>query len=130
MPLTAHTNTTVAEIAALLKRQRSFCICAHTGPDGDALGSELALAEALRLLGKEVACLLARDEAVDDTFAFLKGFDELVPASCFDGTVECFVTVDVPTRERLADAADRAREEGYLTRKEHAEILEELGAIR
>ena len=32
--------------------------------------------------------------------------------------------------ERLADAADRAREEGYLTRKEHAEILEELGAIR
>lgn len=29
--------------------------------------------------------------------------------------------------ERLADAADRAREEGYLTRAEHGAIMEELG---
>lgn len=32
--------------------------------------------------------------------------------------------------ERLAGAADRAREEGYLTRAEHEAIIEELGAPR
>ena len=128
MPLTAHTNTTVAEIAALLKRPPSFCICAHTGPDGDALGSELALAEALRLLGKEVTCLLARDEAVDDTFAFLKGFDGLVPASRFGGAVDCFVTVDVPTRERLADAAHLLDEAPLTVTIDHHQAYDRMGA--
>lgn len=105
MALTAHTNTTIAEIAALLKEQRSFAICAHMGPDGDALGSQLALAEALRLLGKQVTCVLARDEVVDSTFGFLKGFDGLVPAASFDEPIDAFVTVDVPSRERIVDAA-------------------------
>ncbi len=41
------TNTTPAELAAWLRDQRAVVILTHTKPDGDALGSSLALARAL-----------------------------------------------------------------------------------
>ena len=104
MAVTAHTNTNLHEIAALLKEPRSFAICGHIGTDGDCLGSELALAEALRLLGKEVYTLIPRDEQLDPAFAFMKGFDQLIPASHFESSVDSFITVDGPSRERMADA--------------------------
>ncbi len=42
------------EIITIIKNNQSFVITSHTNPDCDALGSELALAEHLRNLGKEV----------------------------------------------------------------------------
>lgn len=45
------------EIITILKNNHSFVITSHTNPDCDALGSELALAEHLRNLGKEVTII-------------------------------------------------------------------------
>ena len=129
MALTAHTNATLSEIAALLEEPRSFAICGHVGPDGDALGSQLALAEALRLKGKEVVCLTPRREAVDPTFAFMKGFDALVPAADFTGSVDAFITVDVPSRERIADAARLLDEAPLTVTIDHHEAMERMGAF-
>src|SRR5947209_20324164 len=38
----------------LVRRHQRFLLMTHVRPDGDALGSELALADALRRLGKAV----------------------------------------------------------------------------
>ncbi len=105
MAATPQTNTTLAAIAAELMAHERFCLCGHLNPDGDCLGSELALAAALRQAGKQVSCLVATDDPVDGRFAFLPGFEGLMPASAFDGAFDVFVAVDVPTTERLADAA-------------------------
>lgn len=113
MAATPQTNTTLPAIAAELMAHERFCICGHLNPDGDCLGSELALAAALRQAGKQVSCLLATDDAPDSRFAFLPGFDALAPASAFDGDFDVFVAVDVPTSERLADA-DAVRERAPL----------------
>src|SRR6185295_16603947 len=52
----------LAEIRdAILQRQR-FVITSHARPDGDAIGSQLAMAYALRALGKSVR-LVDRDPA-------------------------------------------------------------------
>ena len=52
----------IAEIRdAILQRQR-FVITSHARPDGDAIGSQLAMAFALRQLGKDVQ-LVDRDPA-------------------------------------------------------------------
>lgn len=48
------TNTTIAEAASWLAEQRSVAITTHFKPDGDAVGSSLALARALRLRGAAV----------------------------------------------------------------------------
>lgn len=112
MELSPRTNISLEEIASRIHGAQSFALCGHVSPDGDCLGSQLALADALRALGKDVACLLAKDDFLDPSLSFMKGFDGLVPASGFDGEVDLFIALDVPTRERLADAAlvlDRAR---------------------
>lgn len=111
MQLSARTNTTLEEIASRLTEAQSFAICGHIGPDGDSLGSELALASALRAMGKKVYCLLAKDEYIDPALSYMDGFDQLMLPSQLEAEIDVFVAVDVPTRERLAEATvvlDRA----------------------
>lgn len=105
MQLSPRTNITLTEIASRINGAQSFALCGHVSPDGDCLGSELALASALRALGKEVHCLLAKADFVDPSLSFMEGFEELVPASECACEVDLFIALDVPTRERLADAA-------------------------
>ena len=49
-----------AQIADEIRRRRRFVLSSHVRPDGDAIGSQLAMAFALRALGKE-ARLVNRD---------------------------------------------------------------------
>ena len=105
MTVTPQTNTTLSEIASALAERDHFVIGGHVSPDGDCLGSALGLAWALRQLGKEVACVLARGEEPPSDLMFLPGADGLVPAAGFEGPCECFIAVDVPTPERLGDGA-------------------------
>lgn len=105
MTVTSQTNTTLSEIASALAERDHFVIGGHVSPDGDCLGSALGLAWALRQLGKQVTCVLARDEEPPSDLMFLPGADGLVPAARFEGPCECFIAVDVPTPERLGDGA-------------------------
>lgn len=105
MATTPQTNATLQQIACELRRRDDFVICGHVSPDGDCIGSQLALMHALRSLGKTVACVLAEEGSVDAGLSYLPGFDELVPASRFDGPAEVFIGVDVPTVQRIGDAA-------------------------
>ena len=53
----ATTESTRAEVAAAIRARQRFVITSHVRPDGDAIGSALAMAYALRQLGKEVRVL-------------------------------------------------------------------------
>lgn len=110
MAVTPQTNTDLASIAELLRERDDFIVCGHVSPDGDCIGSQLALAAALKGIGKRAACLLAKDEPVDERLAFLPGFDELVFAGAYEGPARTFVAVDVPTRERIGEAAAGLRD--------------------
>ena len=57
--MTYETTVTDAELVARLRAAKRPCITTHFKPDGDALGSVLALSRALRALGAEVDVLLA-----------------------------------------------------------------------
>ena len=105
MSVTPQTNTTLPELAVALAERDDFVICGHVSPDGDCIGSQLALMHALRSLGKRAVCLLAKDEPIDARLAFLPGADELVPAALYDGSAATFVAVDVPMRDRMNSAA-------------------------
>ena len=106
MAVTPQTNTTLRAIADELARRDDFVICGHVSPDGDCLGSQLALMHALRSLGKHVTCVLAEDDGcVDEAFSFMPGLDGIVSPSAFDGSIGVFIGVDVPTVARIGDAA-------------------------
>ena len=83
-----------------------FVVCGHVSPDGDCLGSQLALAAVLRRLGKRVSCVLVKDEPVEaNLLRVLDGAQDLVFAGAYKGAPGAFVGVDVPTRERIGEAA-------------------------
>ncbi|MGQ0792686.1 MAG: DHH family phosphoesterase [Deltaproteobacteria bacterium] len=80
------------QIIALIGRGGRFCIASHENPDGDAIGSTLALGLALRQLGKEV--LLYNRDSVPDYLRFLAQSSEItnsLAGAPFDATfiVDC-----------------------------------------
>jgi len=54
MITTATDTTTRARIADEIRRRQRFVLSSHVRPDGDAIGSQLAMAFALQQLGKDV----------------------------------------------------------------------------
>lgn len=46
-----------APLADLIRSHGSFAVIAHVHPDGDAIGSTLALGEALKQMGKKVVMM-------------------------------------------------------------------------
>jgi phosphoesterase RecJ-like protein len=63
--------TMVTAILKLIEEGRRFLVASHEGPDGDALASTLALANALREMGKEVVAY--NRDGVPAAFDFLPG---------------------------------------------------------
>lgn len=113
MTVTPQTNATLEQIADELRARDNFVICGHVSPDGDCVGSQLALAHSLKRLGKNVACILVRSESIDPALEFLPGVDDFIAAENYTGPCDVFVAVDVPSRSRVEEAActilDRAQ---------------------
>ena len=95
-------------VAQAIEGASTIAICGHTDPDGDALGSNLALAAIIRLRwpDKCVTSLLANDADVPRTYAQLPGADRMVRASSFTQVPDLFISVDTPTPERLMRGRD------------------------
>lgn len=66
----------IPSIVEQIKQGQRFLVAAHESPDGDAIGSTLGLAQALRQMGKEVVALNV--DGIPDTFTFLPGSGQLV----------------------------------------------------
>ena len=115
MTVSPQTNTTLEGIASQLMSHESFAICGHVNPDGDCIGSTLGLATALRSVGKNVYALVADDEPLSRSFSFMKGFDDVIPASSFDERFEVFVMVDAPNANRIGEAAQAVKDRASLT---------------
>ena len=91
-----------AVAAALLEAER-VVVCAHVGPDGDAIGSVLGLTLALRDAGIDATPTLANDRTPPVTYSFLPGFDLWRPVSQLDAP-DTFVALDTPVASRLGIA--------------------------
>ena len=95
----------IDDVARALAGARDVVVCGHVSPDGDCLGSTLGLVHALRAAGISATALKAQDEPVEYGLRFLPGAAELVAACDYAGPVGTFVTVDVPSADRMGDAA-------------------------
>lgn len=85
------------EVEKIIKDNQKFLIGAHINPDGDAIGSTLALGALLKHFGKEV--VMYNRDRVPDNLRFLKGFDQIVktiPSNPFDVAI----MVDCASKDR------------------------------
>lgn len=116
---------TIQKIVNEIRRNDSFLVTSHESPDGDAVGSSLALASFLRGIGKDV-CVHLRDP-VPELYAFLPGADTVqahIPERDFD---VAFV-LDIGELRRAGDEFCRCRRIGKLVNLDHHLACEEFGA--
>jgi phosphoesterase RecJ-like protein len=111
-----------ADAVALLREHDEIALACHVNPDGDALGSMLALGLGLRALGKEVVASWGSEPfEVPAAYADLPGLDLLVPASQFPAAPALLVTFDTGSVDRLGSLGDRiAAAQNVLVVDHHA----------
>ena len=114
------------EIVAVLKKEKVFLIAAHINPDGDAIGSALALSSALESMGKEV--YVYNRDRVPEFYKFMPGYKK-----CKSGLKN--VLSKKPVLILLdCNSPERAALEHYSFRKsvviDHHETEADFGDIR
>jgi phosphoesterase RecJ-like protein len=97
--MTIPTETTPPDKAALLARicdevrhGRRFLITSHARPDGDSIGSQVALALALRALGKDVR--LVNRDAPPSHYAVFEGVGDIDAAPAVDGEYDALFVME------------------------------------
>jgi phosphoesterase RecJ-like protein len=98
------TNTTeaaeLAEVAAAIRSHDRFLVTTHENPDGDALGSLLAMTLALRELGKDAVMYLFGEVPIPNEYEFMQ-FAGLVRGSNPDTSDRVVIAVDCANERRL-----------------------------
>jgi phosphoesterase RecJ-like protein len=96
----------LAGVVAELRRAKSALVTTHVSPDGDAIGSMLAVRYLLEALGcNKVVC--ACDDPVPRVYRWLSGADTVRSADGVEGTFDLVVIVDVSRRDRIGRVSDR-----------------------
>lgn len=92
--------------AALLQAEDEVVLVCHVAPDGDALGSMLALGAALRARGTHVCASWGSEPfEVPAAYRFLPALDLLVPAGELPAEPALLVTLDTGSVDRLGSLA-------------------------
>ena len=94
-------------IAAAVRMADSVCICCHISPDGDTIGSALAMRLILREMGKTVS-VFCQDKVPDD-LSFLPGVTEIRRPETNTAKYDLFLAVDVSDPARLGCGAELMR---------------------
>jgi phosphoesterase RecJ-like protein len=91
----------ISEISQIIKQSKTFFIAGHIKPDGDSIGSALALASILNRLGKK-ACVYCVDE-VPDFLKFLKGSNEIKKSAKKTDVFDCAIILESINFSRMGD---------------------------
>ena len=101
-----------------IRRSESFCVAGHVRPDGDCIGSQLALGLALQNQGKKVVCW--NEDPVPDKLAFLDP-DHLLQAPQPGQEFDCVIAIDCASFERLGTAGEYVEDRKLFINIDHHE---------
>jgi len=100
-------DTKFAEIARVLREHNKFAVLSHVRPDGDALGSTLALALSLKGLGKEVRAW--NEEGMLEKYNFLAQAELLTQPPSEPEDFDVVVALDTAVQNRLGTTTSAVR---------------------
>ncbi len=112
--VSGQTASPIQQIREVLEKSQRVLIVSHTEPDGDALGTQLAMGQYLTDAGKEV--FLARDSDIPGKYRFIPGIERIVPTSSLgdDLKIDTALILECPVLRR-AGTAVRFFEHGVKT---------------
>jgi len=100
-------TTTFEQIGRVLREHQRFAILSHVRPDGDALGSQLALALSLQQLGKKVR--VWNEDGMLEKYSFLPRGDLLTKPPHTAEDVDAAIALDTAIQNRLGTAFTAVR---------------------
>jgi phosphoesterase RecJ-like protein len=115
---TAQTEADLAAVADAIRARDRFLVTTHENPDGDALGSMLALHLALKQLRKDSVMYLAGDAPLPSEYRFMS-LDALprdLPGDAADRTL---VAVDCANESRLGPDPEILMNAGFVLNIDH-----------
>src|SRR5216683_1389566 len=101
------TVSTFDEIGRVLREHQHFAVLGHVRPDGDALGSQLALALSLQQLGKEVR--VWNEDGMLEKYSFLSRAELLTKPPSVPEDVDVAIALDTAIQNRLGTAFEAIR---------------------
>jgi bifunctional oligoribonuclease and PAP phosphatase NrnA len=100
-------NSTFQEIAHLIREHQKFVVISHVRPDGDALGSQLALGLSLRHLGKETR--IWNEDGMLEKYSFVPQAKLLTKAPSVPEDFDVAFALDTAIQNRLGTAVQALR---------------------
>lgn len=120
------TPQVITRIIETIREHQTFCVVGHVRPDGDCIGSQLALSLALIAQGKKVSCW--NEDSVPDKLKFLdpdKIFQKPKRGEKFD----CVIATDCASFERLGKCGECVTDRKVLINIDHHQSNTRYGDI-
>lgn len=121
-----------ARAVGALRRAGQICLACHVRPDGDALGSMLAVSQALRACRPGAAIVASYGDQpfqVPAMLSFLPGLELLSPPTAVPAEPELMITFDVSSVDRLGVLAAQAERSTELIVLDHHPSNPRFGTI-
>lgn len=125
IPVTADTRAaTLAAIRDAIASRRRFVISSHARPDGDAIGSQLAMAYALEAMGKDVT--IVNRDPVPGPFQTFPGVDRVRVADRVDEVYDAAIVLECSSLDRTGVSG---LERSFVINIDHHQGNTEYGAV-
>lgn len=105
------------KIAKVIRENKSFFITSHIRPDGDSIGSQLALKRILEKLEKEVT--IANHDPVPEIYNFLPGRESIKQELPKNREFDVTFVLDSPQPSRLESTAETIRKAKVIINIDH-----------
>ena len=110
-------TTILRRIAEEIRSNDCFLVSSHVNPEGDAIGSILALGLVLKGLGKGVQVL--NQDATPEVLSFLPGAEEIIHQAPENGSFDVAFALDCGDKSRLGEEFGKVKKVGKIINIDH-----------
>ncbi|MEE8423929.1 MAG: bifunctional oligoribonuclease/PAP phosphatase NrnA [Thermodesulfobacteriota bacterium] len=107
----------IKEVADKIREGHSFLVASHVNPEGDAIGSALAMAQGLKDLGKDVTVFF--EDQIPEIYRFLPFSGEVIHRFDREHSYDVSVIVDCGDLDRVGDKFKSLQHKGVVLNIDH-----------
>ena len=107
----------IKTIKQAIKKFNKFFITSHINPEGDAIGSQVAMAYLLKKLGKQSVML--DDSPVPATLRFMKGTEDILKEMPHDFNYQAVIILDSPDLARIGRISEYIKKDSVIINIDH-----------